>query len=209
MSTFGWVERQNSRQAAACSACALQPPWLNDSPRPEASGIYENCFAVSMQSGSHYHTPSRELMDHTHSTVLLVENGDNLEVRFLTASTGIHFLRVCIFVGARGGERNIATGPDHTKQRHTQTCTRLTTPPSSSGTRAASHEGAAGRGAGVSAREAEGVRSLARLAAVWCTRTDRVGRRTVGAGGCAWWPAAQCISTSVHVSSKYPKPAAV
>ena len=31
-----------------------------------------------MQSVSHYHTPSRELMDHTHSTVLLFEYGDYL-----------------------------------------------------------------------------------------------------------------------------------
>ena len=119
----------------------------------------------------------------------------------------IRFARVHLR-GHPGGERNIATGLDHTKQRNADVY-ETHTPPSSSGTRAASHEGAAGRGAGVSAREAEGVRSLARLAAVWCTRTDRVGRRTIGAGGCAWWPAAQCISTSVHVSSKYPKPAAV
>ena len=35
-------------------------------------------LAPNSQSVSHYPTPSRELMDHTHSTVLLFEYGDYL-----------------------------------------------------------------------------------------------------------------------------------
>ena len=40
--------------------------------------VYIVTYLDISQSVSHYHTPSRELMDHTHSTVLLFEYGDYL-----------------------------------------------------------------------------------------------------------------------------------